>query len=783
LTALGITLSADVFTCLEFNNLGDYLAAGDKSGRIYVFNNSNQAGSAKSGTYSIYCAFTSHEPEFDYLKSLEIEEKINAICWLPSINNSLHLLSTNDKVIKLWRMSVQHPKAYNFNFRGDETNEDPDSDPGCSSDTTNKVNDSLRVPPLRLVTSAANLRVPRYRKSDKLTIEVRPRRVFANAHTYHINAISVNSDQETFLSADDLRINLWHLDITNQSFTIIDLKPANMEELSEVITCSRFHPEHCHLLAYSTSRGVVRLCDMRQSALCDNHLLVLDDPALSQQRGFFADIIASLSDFRFDHSGNYILARDYLNLKVWDVRNGSQPCEVYSVHEPLRSQLCMLYESDGIFDKFLCSWSEDDRYVATGSYGNVLRIFDRSNGSDWMYDLGESNLLPAYPGTGPTSLRPRRTRLRPKQFIAPDSQLGSDMGLTSVFLAHANSIESSVFGDRSPPEGGKHSSSHHRRKPLERHSRSITVPRTLPAGSKRRKQALPSRSKVVVDLAAGSSVAAGKSFNKDGDKEDDEVEEAEEEEDDEESTQEVDDEVSPGEGEAGEGSNVDSDHLNGGSSPFLEEEEGETTDESQDKHYSGGSNCSTSSPTGLRQLDFQRKFMQITWHPQRRLIVSACGNQLFLCCGKQIFPPPPSPERCSPPPSTDRVNNEDAVGVSSPLDVKAAKRRRRRKGTAETVVCHLSPPPLTTPHETPSEPPEDTIDGGGHVTVVSKFSTFCKNVTSKSVHEDHPDLLTATAAPDTDPTFLANLRAAGLNQTDAISGSPVQEIGGDIEME
>ncbi|VDK76066.1 unnamed protein product, partial [Dibothriocephalus latus] len=307
MTTFGITLSADVFTCLEFNNAGDYLAAGDKSGRVYVFNNSNQAGSAKNGTYSIYCAFTSHEPEFDYLKSLEIEEKINAICWLPSINNSLHLLSTNDKVIKLWRI------------------------------------------------------IPRYRKSDKLTIEVRPRRVFANAHTYHINAISVNSDQETFLSADDLRINLWHLDITNQSFTIVDLKPANMEELSEVITCSRFHPEHCHLFAYSTSRGVVRLCDMRQSALCDNHLMVLDDPALSQQRGFFADIIASLSDFRFDHSGNYILARDYLNLKVWDVRNGSQPCEVYSVHEPLRSQLCMLYESDGIFDKFLCSWSEDDR--------------------------------------------------------------------------------------------------------------------------------------------------------------------------------------------------------------------------------------------------------------------------------------------------------------------------------------------------------------------------------------------------------------------------------------
>lgn len=52
-------------------------------------------------------------------------------------------------------------------------------------------------------------------------VEASPRRVFANAHTYHINSISVNSDNETYLSADDLRINLWHLEITDRSFSIL----------------------------------------------------------------------------------------------------------------------------------------------------------------------------------------------------------------------------------------------------------------------------------------------------------------------------------------------------------------------------------------------------------------------------------------------------------------------------------------------------------------------------------------------------------------------------------
>ena len=52
-------------------------------------------------------------------------------------------------------------------------------------------------------------------------VEASPRRIFANAHTYHINSVSVNSDQQTFMSADDLRINLWHLEITDQSFSIL----------------------------------------------------------------------------------------------------------------------------------------------------------------------------------------------------------------------------------------------------------------------------------------------------------------------------------------------------------------------------------------------------------------------------------------------------------------------------------------------------------------------------------------------------------------------------------
>ena len=108
-----------------------------------------------------------------------------------------------------------------------------------------------------------------------------PRRTYANAHAYHINSISVNSDGETFISSDDLRINLWNLNIQEQSFNIVDIKPANMEELTEVITAAEFHPKSCNWFMYASSKGTIKLADMRQSALCDQHAKCLWPPSVT----------------------------------------------------------------------------------------------------------------------------------------------------------------------------------------------------------------------------------------------------------------------------------------------------------------------------------------------------------------------------------------------------------------------------------------------------------------------------------------------------------------------
>ena len=126
------------------------------------------------------------------------------------------------------------------------------------------------VRPAKHFRSAADLNFPRMTHHDTVIAAV-PRRVYANAHAYHINSISVNSDGETFISSDDLRINLWNLNIQDQSFNIVDIKPANMEELTEVITAAEFHPQSCNWFMYASSKGTIKLADMRERALCDQH--------------------------------------------------------------------------------------------------------------------------------------------------------------------------------------------------------------------------------------------------------------------------------------------------------------------------------------------------------------------------------------------------------------------------------------------------------------------------------------------------------------------------------
>jgi len=78
---------------------------------------------------------------------------------------------------------------------------------------------------------------------------------------------------------------------------------------------------------------------------------------------------------RFSHDGRYILSRDYLTVKIWDVNMERQPVKTIPIHEHLRPRLCDTYENDSIFDKFEVVFSGDGQHVMTGSYNNNFMIY------------------------------------------------------------------------------------------------------------------------------------------------------------------------------------------------------------------------------------------------------------------------------------------------------------------------------------------------------------------------------------------------------------------------
>lgn len=104
---------------------------------------------------------------------------------------------------------------------------------------------------------------------------------------------------------------------------------------------------------------------------------------------------------KYSMDGRYILTRDFMTMKLWDIAMERQPVKTVRIHEFLRPRLCDLYENECIFDKFECainhdgtfvlvfptmkqctvfihlrSQLDDHRQLISGSYSRKFKIFD-----------------------------------------------------------------------------------------------------------------------------------------------------------------------------------------------------------------------------------------------------------------------------------------------------------------------------------------------------------------------------------------------------------------------
>lgn len=68
-------------------------------------------------------------------------------------------------------------------------------------------------------------------------------------------------------------------------------------------------------------------------------LTVLETPTDTSAKSFFSEIVASISDIKSTPDGRYIVSRDYMTLKLWDVNMEARPVKTVNVHEHLRPQV------------------------------------------------------------------------------------------------------------------------------------------------------------------------------------------------------------------------------------------------------------------------------------------------------------------------------------------------------------------------------------------------------------------------------------------------------------
>ena len=84
------------------------------------------------------------------------------------------------------------------------------------------------------------------------------------------------------------------------------------------------------------SKGTLQLTDLRtsagQTATCfgENSL----------QKNYIYELLASHSDAKFIKNGKYIVSRDCLSVKLWDICNPKKPVTTVVLNDGYKAKLC-----------------------------------------------------------------------------------------------------------------------------------------------------------------------------------------------------------------------------------------------------------------------------------------------------------------------------------------------------------------------------------------------------------------------------------------------------------
>jgi WD40 repeat protein len=316
-----------------------YVLMGDSNGRVALY--APPPSQLKSEPVRQRIARFWHQAfsrEFDVLRSVEVEERVTKAVLLPRRSSSVtSYMVANARNIKMYRMR-----------------------------------ENLRRPKSKTVVPVCSFTGPHVQAP--------------------IHSLSLCSDEQTFLSADDFQVQWWHIDASESTkpFCLLDIHPEDMSNVSQLLTAASFHPTHGSLFLVSSSDGWTKVGDLRDPPSRRPRKFAHTMTTLPQhnlvQHGH-DDILCSVADAAFLQN-SFIATRDYLSIKIWDTRNANEPVNCLPVHECLAAHIDELYDSDAVFDRFGLAIDQHTGTIVSGMYDGQVVIWQPESAQPPLYIRG-----------------------------------------------------------------------------------------------------------------------------------------------------------------------------------------------------------------------------------------------------------------------------------------------------------------------------------------------------------------------------------------------------------
>jgi serine/threonine-protein phosphatase 2A regulatory subunit B len=262
--------------------------------------------------------------EFDYLESCDVLEKVLAIERFGDGGLRDFVVVGNERNLKLWRTRSKAPTAEIVNGR-----------PGEEYEST-----CLRE--------------------------------CKNVHSYILNSLSLNNNDQYLISSDYLKVNLWRPDRFEGCFTVVDVKPHKYNDLVFVINSAKFNPELDTVFGYSTSSGEIHVNDLRLSSK-SQEVLMIDG---SEVEGIDS-AVKSISDFHFIDA-NLVVARNLNSVTLYDQRNSRRDIFTTVLCSDAQ-EINSIYETDAVYARFRISCSRDSAF--TGGFSNRVNVISLLDGT------------------------------------------------------------------------------------------------------------------------------------------------------------------------------------------------------------------------------------------------------------------------------------------------------------------------------------------------------------------------------------------------------------------